>query len=447
MSTREIIMAISPSFLRGYAKEIEHSPIAYRFAKGTFWVLAGTMSSRFLSMISAILVVRMLGKVHYGELGIVDSTVAMFTVFAAFGLGMTGVKYVAEYRVKDQAKAGRIIALSEVVACTSGGVIATFLIIFAPWLAETTLSASHLTGLLRVGAGIIFLEALIGAQGGVLSGLEAFKTIAQRNMALCIFTFPLMVSAVYFRGLEGAVWALLASSGAKWFLNHLAVKKEITRFGIPLSYAGITQELKILWSYSLPTVLGGIMVGPVNWACCTMLVRQSNGYGEMGIYNAANQWFNATMFLPGLLAQIVLPILSERYGQNDQVQSKKILALSMKINLMIVIPVIAVGCITSQYIMLIYGNGFASGWITLIYALLTAGIIAVLTPIGLVIAASGAMWMGLLMNLGWAVIFLVTTKLAVGYGSAGLGFARLFAYIVHSTWTFAYAYKILKKNS
>jgi O-antigen/teichoic acid export membrane protein len=343
LSAKEVILAISPTFLRTYADRIEKSPLLYRFAKGSFWVIAGSLSSRFLSMISAIVVTRMLGKVHYGELGIIDGTVAMMSVFASFGLGATALKYVAEFRAKDQAKAGRVIALSEVVACITGGTMAMVLIIFAPWLSEYTLKAPHLASLLRVGAGIIFLEALIAAQGGVLSGLEAFKAIAQRNAILGLLTLPLMVGGAYCMGVEGAVWALFVSSGVKWLLNYFAVKNELSRFGISPSYSGMGQELNILWGFSLPVVLQGVVVGPVNWLCSTMLVRQPNGYGEMGVFNAANQWFNATMFLPGLLGQVVLPLLCESCGRNDQEQSKSIMALSMKVNFVIVLPFIITG--------------------------------------------------------------------------------------------------------
>lgn len=445
MTAKERILSISPPFLRTCAEKIESSPIAYRFAKGTFWVLSGAFCTRFLSMIAAILVVRLLGKVQYGEYGMVDSTASMFIVFAGFGLGMTGVKYVAEFRKKEPAKAGRIICLSTVAASITGGIMSLALIIFAPWLAEHYLSAPHLANLLRIGGGIIFFEALIGAQGGVLSGLEAFKTIAERNFLLAPISFVIMVTGVYYGGMEGAVWGLFLTSLIKWLINHFAVNREIRNHQIPLSYRNCWQEFTILWKFSLPTLLGGVVVGPVNWYCSTMLVNQVNGYGELGVYNAANQWFNATMFLPGLLGQIVLPILSERYGQNDRVQSKNILALSMKVNSAIVTPIILAGCLLSPYIMLIYGKSFESGWPTLFFALLTAGLIAVLTPIGQVIAASGAMWTGLLMNVGWAIIFIITTKAAVAFGSTGLGFARFFAYIIHAIWTFAYAYKIMKK--
>jgi O-antigen/teichoic acid export membrane protein len=58
----------------------------------------------------------MLGKTGYGELGMIQTTVGMFGVFAGFGLGVTATKHVAEFRRSDPARAGRIIGLSSVFA-------------------------------------------------------------------------------------------------------------------------------------------------------------------------------------------------------------------------------------------------------------------------------------------------------------------------------------------
>ena len=56
------------------------------------------MLSRALSLAAAILVARTLGKVVYGELGIIQSTVGMFGTLAGFGMGTTSSKFVAEFR-------------------------------------------------------------------------------------------------------------------------------------------------------------------------------------------------------------------------------------------------------------------------------------------------------------------------------------------------------------
>ena len=95
---------------------------------------------------------------------------------------MTATKYIAEFRHSDALRAGRIMALSGVVAVVTGTVGALTLVLLAPWLAENMLAAPHLVGELRIAALLLFLTALNEAQTGALSGLEAFRAIARFNI-------------------------------------------------------------------------------------------------------------------------------------------------------------------------------------------------------------------------------------------------------------------------
>jgi len=425
---------------------VEASPLGYRLAKGAFWSLAGAVISRGLGLIASIFVARMLGKTGFGELGIIQNTVGMFGVFAGFGLGLTATKHVAEFQVKNPAKAGRIMALSGIVAIGSGGVMAIALVIFAPWLAAHTLAAPHLSGLLQISAVLLFLSALNGAQTGALSGFEAFKTIARVNLLAGFTTFPLMVCGVYLAGLQGAVWALVVSMGVNWILNHMALRVEARKVGVPFGFHDCGQEWNVLLSFSLPAVLAGAMVGPVNWVCNAMLVNQPNGYAEMGVFNAANQWYNAMLFLPGVLGQAMLPILSERLGDKDSLRSGKILALSIKLNGAVVLPIVITGCVISPFIMHLYGESFRPAWPTLVVVLLTAGLVAVQTSVGHIIVASGRIWTGFIMNIGWGLTFIGITWAFLDLGALGLAMARGGAYFIHAVWTFGFAYYYLNKQ-
>ncbi len=446
MSIKTAVITILPPVLRKYTAKIEASPLGYRLAKGAFWSLTGALISRGLGLISSILVARMLGKEGFGELGIIQNTVGMFGTFAGFGMGLTATKYIAEFKIKDPDKAGRIMALSGLVSIITGGIISIALVVFAPWLAKNTLAAPHLSRYLQISAGLLFLSALNGAQTGALAGFEAFKTIAQVNLWAGITAFPLMVGGVYIAGLEGAVWGLVASMGINWLLNHIALRIEARKAKIPFSYRGCMQEWKVVWTFSLPSVLGGAMVGPVNWACSAMLVNQPNGYAEMGIFNAANQWFVILLYLPGIIAQTVLPILSERLGENDIIRSGKILSLSIRINFYMIMPIVILCCILNSSIMQLYGDSFKSGGLTLIVILLTAGLLSIQTPVGTIISASDKMWMGFVMNLGWGVAFIGFTWILLELGSLGLSMARGLAYILHASWTFGFAYYYLSMS-
>ena len=444
VTIRELAYTYSPSAIHSYLSRIEASDVGSRLARGVFWSLAGSVVSRGLMMLATILVARMLGKTVYGELGMIQSTIGMLGVFAGFGLGLTATKHVAEYRQRDPVRAGRIIGLSGVFATGTGSLMALGLFVFAPWLAEHTINAPHLTGILRIGALILFINALNGAQTGALAGFEAFKTIAYVNLGVGLLSFPVLVLGAYLGGLTGAVWALAINLCFNWLLNHLALRKEAQRYQVPFTLRNCGREWPILWKFSLPAFLAGSMVGPINWVCSAILVNRPDGYGEMGIFSVANQWYTLLLFLPGILGGVILPILSEQIGQNNTEQSMKTLVFAIKMNLLFVIPLVLVASIASPYIMSLYGEEFVDGWPTLVIVLMTAGLFAAQTPVGQVIAASGRMWVGVAMNISWGLTFIVGTLVLIDHGSLGLASARMLSYIFHATWTFWYAIWLIR---
>ena len=100
---------------------LRHDSLSGRFARGAFWALLGTAIAQGLHLVSSLAVARLLGKVGFGELGMINSTVGMFGVFAGLGLGLTATKYIAELRLRDPERAGRILGLSYLMAMVSGG--------------------------------------------------------------------------------------------------------------------------------------------------------------------------------------------------------------------------------------------------------------------------------------------------------------------------------------
>jgi O-antigen/teichoic acid export membrane protein len=445
MSLRSIAYALSPSAAHPLLKRIEASDIGLRLARGLFWSIAGIFLSRGLMLCASILVARILGKTAFGELGMIQSTIGMLGVFAGFGLGLTATKHVAELRQTDPGRAGHIIRLSGFFATITAGVMTLLLLIFAPWLASH-INAPHLSSILRVGAIILFLSALNGAQIGALSGFEAFKTIGQVNVVLGLLSFPTLVAGAYLGGLSATVWALSINLVFNWLLNHLALRREAERYRVPLSLAGCWREWPILWKYSLPAVLAGSIVGPASWICNAMLVNRTGGYEEMGIFNAADQWYAILLFFPGIIGQVLLPILSNKIRLDNSAQSVKALVLATTLNFVIVTPLIIIFALASGYIMSLYGKSFGDSWPTLVIVLLTAGFFLIQSPVSLLITASGRMWLGLAMHLGWALVFIFCSYFLTEFGSIGLASARLLGYIAQATWASGFAFLLIRRR-
>jgi O-antigen/teichoic acid export membrane protein len=418
-----------------------------RFAHAAGWSFAGVVIARLLGIASSVVVARLLGKEGFGQYGIIQSTAGMFETFAGFGLGLTATKFVAQWRYSDPARAGRILGLSTVAVLTSGTILAAGLLVGAPWLASRTLAAPQLAGGLRIGALLILLTSFTGAQTGALVGLEAFKVTAKINLYAGLASVPLVVLGVVLLGLDGALWGLTGSAGVNWLLNHFALRRETAKAGIHLTFRGCLQEMPVLWGFSLPSVMSGMLASPVNWVCSALLVNQPNGYAEMGIASAANQWFYALLFVPRVLARCSIPVLAERLGTNDKAACRKVVGCCAGLNAAAVVPLVLLGCLFGRrYMMSIYGAGFSEHSTVLIVAMMTAGVLAVQMPMGQMTAASGRMWTEMCMNLGWSLVFCGGTWLSLSYGAMGLMSARLVAYVLHTVWTAGFVFWLLREG-
>jgi O-antigen/teichoic acid export membrane protein len=443
---KRLLYRFSPRAWRSIYQRIEASPLGYRLAKGAFWSLIGTVLSRSLSVVSSILVARMLGKVGMGELGIIQSTVGIFSAFAGLGMGLTATKFVAEYRTKDPQRAGAMLGLSASVSWASGAAMMLAMLVLAPWFAQHTLAAPQLAGMIRVGSVLLLIGSVNGAQTGALAGFEAFKTIARVNLVCGLLSFPLMVGGAWYFGLVGAVWGLVGSVAVNCLFSHLALRREAAAAGVPFSAKLQPDQLGVLWRFSLPSVLCNVIFGPVNWACNALLVNRPNGYAEMGVFNVTLSWFNAVTFLPSVLAQVILPLLSSQAAEAGGGSQKKIVVLAIKTNAIAVIPIALLIACVSPLIMSCYGTGFREGWPTLVVTVLTAGILAVQFPPVQAITASGRMWAVFFTYVSYGVLYFGLTFALVGWGALGLSTARLFAYIVNAVWVWWFASKYIWAN-
>lgn len=401
-----------------------------RFAKGIFWSVVGIVIVQSLTLLSSVVTARLLGKVGFGELGIVVSTVGMFGAFAGLGLAITANKHVAELRKDDPERAGRIIGMSSLVAVISGGGMSAVLFVAAPYLAEYTINAPRLTMELRIGCGLLLFNALMGAQTGALSGFEAFKTIAKANLVRGLLSFPVIIAGVYFFGLRGAVTGQVAAVFFGWVINHVALRMEARKAGVPVSYRGIRSELPILYSFSLPATLGGAVVGPALWASRAFLVNEPGGYADMGIFNAAIRFQLLLTLIGSSIGAPLLPLLASREGSSSTVLNRVNILSSWSIALF---PALVLICFP-EIIGLVFGADFSgqAEQRTLILVMAFTCVLMYKDGLGRLLATNNLMWWGFFSNLLWAVLLVAGSVYLVRFGAVGLAASFALAYVLNT---------------
>lgn len=423
---------ILPENLRSYWLHTQTSQVLSRLAHGVFWSMLGAVVARLFGLATFVVAARILGKIGYGQFGVIQSTVAMFAVFAGFGLGQTANKYVAELCDKDPARTGRIICMGEMVAIGIGLLMAAILYLFAPWLATNTLAAPQLAPLLRISALILFFEAINGAQLGVLFGFELFKTSSIISVIINLLGFPSMLLGIYFGGLTGSIWALCFTRGVNCLICQRAIYREAIRNNISMSFKVSHQEFSILLHYSLPAMLSGLMVSPVLWVCNAMIVNQPKGYAQMGIFQAVDSFRLIIIVIATTINSPLLSMLAS--STSNKTISERFARVNILSSWVIgFVPAIVLVSIP-EIGLLIYGKDFGVPEFkkAFILVIFTACIVTYKHGFSRVLAVQNMMWWGMLSNFTWGVSMVVFTWFLLPYGALGFALAWSISYTLNT---------------
>lgn len=421
--------------------KINSSDIGKRMASGAIWTFTGTAFAKLIVLIAGILCARILGKELYGEFGMVRSTINMFVALGTAGLGMTATKYISEYREEQKERTVSIYLLTNSFAVITGVIITLVILILADFLAETTLNAPHLADSLKVGAVLLFVTVLNGAQNGTLSGFENFKSIAINTFVASIFETIFMLFGAYYYGVFGAILGYGIGFISLYITNHIAIKRLFKKQGIEVSRKFFNREdLSLLYKFSLPAMLSSLIIAPTYWIVRTLLVN-SSGFGELAIYEAAEQWRIIILFIPSAVGQIVLPILSSLVNGSAKTYWK-VLYLNMIINFVVTLILVVGISMFSNSIMQAYGDDFNDIY-TLIVLCSSAIFAAISNVVGAAIASRAKMWIGFMFNLIWAILVIGFAQLflKMNYGAFAIALAFLFAYIIHTIYQYLYLLK------
>lgn len=421
------------------------SDISQRIASGAFWSLSGTIVAKFLVLVSGIICAHILSKSEYGQLGMVRSTINLFVTLGSAGMGVTAAKYISEYRVSDKCKISNIYVLTNGFAFITGFLITIIVLFFAPKIANEVLHSSELISPLRIGALLLFITIINGAQNGTLSGFEAFKSIAFNTLYGSIAESILLLIGAYFWGVFGAILGFGTGYVVLYIANYISIKRQFITNNVSITRFKLSRELlSILYKFSLPAALASCITAPTFFVVRAML-SNTNGFEEVAIYEAADQWRIIILFIPASISQIVLPILSG-LSVNRTNEFWKVLKINISLNVVIASIVAIIVALLSPWIMNLYGGGYGSSALPLVILVASTVISAVSNVVGVAIQSRAKTWLGFCFNLFWAFMLITITYffLGKGLGASAVSLGFLFSYIILAIIQLFYLKKTIK---
>lgn len=405
--------------------------------------------SRAMAFVMSVVVVRLLGNESFGRFGIISGTIAMFAVVGTLGMGVAATKLVAQNRGKDPARAGRSLTSGVLASFLTGGVVALALTLAAPLLAAQVLNDASLTAAVRLAAVALFFIAWASVQSGALGGLEAFATAARVSMIGGVFVFVFSLVGVWRWGFIGAVAAIPIGNAAQCLVQEVALRRALRKARIPYGFATGFSEIRTVLGVGFPAMLSAAVFVPATWLGSVILVRHA-GYQEMAVFAVTDQWFNLVLMLPTMLGGVLLPVMTNVFSGSDPDASRSVLRRTFLANLGLSgIPLMTIAPF-GFLILRIYGPTYPASWLVFTVMVSAACLVSLLSPVGHALTATGRLWLGSAMNLGWSVAYVSLAYLLVGVygrGALGLALARLLAYGLHAIWSLVYLRGVLRQGS
>lgn len=413
-----------------FARTLSLAGMERRLVHGMSWSVLGSAANRVALLLATLPVAHWVSQEEYGMLGIVQGTVGLLATFAGLSAGVTATRFVAQFREREPDRAGRVITLTLLVSCLCGWLTATCLGSFAEPLARIWFEQPSLGPLLVGACWPLALMTVVGAQLGVLAGLERFDALARSQIISGVILLPGICLGAYGFGLPGYLGAWALALLGQVLITQWVLVKACREHGIAVLQPGFWREARIIWEFSFPSMLSGILVGPVQWLAISQLARQEAGLDQMALYFAANQWFLALIFLPTLMSRVFMPRMAHALALPPR-QRLDLVWGCLRTCALFALPVLVAGIAGAPWILQLYGPQYLAGWSTFTVSCATAAILTLILPIAQTLTAEGRVWIGLGMNLIWATCYLSLAGLFDEQGALGLALARLLAYVVH----------------
>jgi O-antigen/teichoic acid export membrane protein len=400
--------------------------IRARFLRGAGWSVVGSVVNQGAAFVASLMAARVLGAGGFGELSMVQGSVTTWATVAVLGMNLTATRYLADL-ADDRSRGGRILGLAYLVAVGFGLFCAAWLLAGSHWLSVRVLGEPALAASLRVGSVLLLVTVIDAVQAGALAGLEAFRALAWTRLAYGIAIVPAMAVGVWLAGVEGAVAGLGVAGAIRAVWGRLVLTRACRDLGLRTDIRAAFREVAVIPRVSLPSALGGILVGLGTWLAQVVFAQQPGGYPDLGVFSAALQWRMVILFLPTALGNVLLPLVASQQDEGSRRFQVFNQLMAWALVSFMATPLMAF----PEAVSWLYGSrfdldGFSQ---TMALVMLTAIVLGFGDGLARVLTSRDLLWWGVASNLTWGVLLVAVTFLTRSMGPQGLALAYGVAYI------------------
>jgi len=405
------------------------STLTRRLAGDSFWIAIDTAAARGGSMIAMLIAARSLGPSDFGALITVQATVMLLSSIVSYAMRLTTTSELARLTPADHAQIEQSLVAIMRLTLVSTLLLTVLAVALHRPMATHLLGRPDLAGLLLIGVLLLVIDCVSALQLGILTGCRAMREGALCGAIASIALVAGVAVGTLAAGTVGAMWGLIVGGTIGIVARWIPSRRALRQLGLTPRLQRPAPDLGVLSRTSLPLVLMNLLWTPTMWLGSVLLVRSTDGYTQMGLLGAANQWFAILLFLPNVLGFSTMPLLANGLteGGESAERFRAAVRIGLRSSVIASLPLAVVAVLASPWIMQLYGAQYGPGWPTL--ALLAAAVVPA-SQFGVmanVLTVTGR-WRPLVMaQAAWAFVYLAVSwiGLSAGYGAFALAAAML----------------------
>ncbi|MBI5510244.1 MAG: hypothetical protein HY903_15920 [Deltaproteobacteria bacterium] len=377
--------------------------------RGSLGVGVATAIERGTSAAANILAARIAGPEVFGAYSLVLTTARTIAQYSGPGLGATGSRFGGDFR-PGRPGYRRFLRSFLVISGCSMAVAAIVLLVTARPLAVRLLNQPALSGLLQVGAFVAGAAILGETLRGFFVGQESYRGVVLFTLVSGV-GFLVVAPWAAAHGTAALVWGqgLVSLAACGICLAALGPLGLLSRAENGVGQGRVGPGVRELLTFGLVQLASVAGISLASWWLSVLVSRNDPTMVQMGLYSVANQFRGMIAVLPGIIAQVVYPLLAESAGEGFGGADRVTLA-SAWITTVVVVSTGGLMIVVLPWILTaIYGARYAG--VELPTALLVATVIVQMA------ASPIASRLSIVSVRGYGVVNLIWTVLMIGIGT------------------------------
>ena len=341
-----VLLAVFAVWRRFYRADAGDSAVK-RVAKNSLVLMGMSLLNRFIDLVFAMLMLRILAPVGAGRYQTAVNLIGYFEILVLFGLGTLLTREASKKPEEQRRYLGNTLVLRLLLWAVSLPILAGILVLSAR---VGNMAMETVWAVLLFSIGLIFS-----------SFAEAISSVFYAHEQM---EYPAAISSVttILRVMLGALvlllgWGVVGLAGVSVVVNVVT----LLILGILAARFYFRPRLEFepsfgrrLLSDSYPLMINHLLA-TIFFRIDIQFLQQYRGDAEVGYYSAAHRWIDALQIVPSYFTLAIFPLMS-RYAESARESLVRAYILSLRLLLMFILPVTVITLFISRELIAVLGG-------------------------------------------------------------------------------------------